>query len=76
MDGLMLPDGIHPNPAGHRRVADVVWAALEPVLQRLRATSADSLGAAQDLEGRRGLDAAAAGESDQHGDEGDGDTGQ
>jgi acyl-CoA thioesterase-1 len=27
-------DRIHPNPAGHRRVADNVWQILEPVLRR------------------------------------------
>ncbi len=32
---LNLPDGIHPNADGHRKVADVVWAALKPLLQRL-----------------------------------------
>lgn len=31
---LNLPDGIHPNAAGHRRVADNVWPVLEPLLQR------------------------------------------
>lgn len=76
VDGLMQPDGIHPTAAGHRRVADVVWATVAPVLQRLRAGSRDSLGAAQDLERRRGQDAAAAGESDQHGERGDADTGE
>lgn len=25
-------DGIHPNPAGHARIADHVWATLEPLL--------------------------------------------
>lgn len=29
---LNLPDGIHPNPAGHRRVAQTVWAVLEPLI--------------------------------------------
>jgi len=29
-----LPDGIHPNAQGYRRVADVVWPVLEPVLRR------------------------------------------
>ena len=27
------PDLIHPNPAGHRLVADVVWQVLEPLLK-------------------------------------------
>jgi acyl-CoA thioesterase-1 len=30
---LNQPDLIHPNPAGHRLVADVVWKAIEPLLQ-------------------------------------------
>ena len=75
VDELMLPARIHPNPAGHRRVAAVVWATIEPVLQRVLASGADSLGAAQDLEGRGGLDAATAAKSDQHGEQGDGDDG-
>jgi len=29
---LKQPDRIHPNPEGHRIVADNVWAVLEPVL--------------------------------------------
>jgi acyl-CoA thioesterase I len=29
---LNLPDRIHPNPAGHRIVADNVWAVLGPML--------------------------------------------
>lgn len=28
------PDGIHPSPEGHRRVATNVWTVLEPVLRR------------------------------------------
>jgi acyl-CoA thioesterase I len=31
---LNLPDGIHPNEAGQRRVADTVWEVLGPVLVR------------------------------------------
>jgi acyl-CoA thioesterase-1 len=31
---LNQADGIHPNEAGARRVADVVWPALEPLLVR------------------------------------------
>lgn len=31
--GLNQADGIHPNPDGARRVADLVWKALEPALQ-------------------------------------------
>lgn len=30
---LNLPDGIHPNEEGHRRVAGTVWQTLEPVLR-------------------------------------------
>lgn len=30
---MNLPDGIHPNEAGHRRVAETVWGTLEPVLR-------------------------------------------
>ncbi len=30
---LNLPDGVHPNEQGHRRVAETVWTALEPVLR-------------------------------------------
>ena len=29
---LNLPDGIHPNPRGHRLVAETVWRTLEPLL--------------------------------------------
>ena len=36
VDSLNLDDGIHPNPAGHRIVADNVWAVLRPVLEDLR----------------------------------------
>lgn len=30
---LNQPDLIHPNPAGHRIVADVVWKTIEPLLR-------------------------------------------
>jgi acyl-CoA thioesterase-1 len=32
--GLNQPDGVHPNPAGQRVVADTVWLALRPLLQQ------------------------------------------
>jgi len=32
--GLNQPDGIHPNAAGQRVVADTVWRALRPMLQQ------------------------------------------
>jgi acyl-CoA thioesterase I len=30
---LNLADGIHPNARGHRRLAETVWATLEPILR-------------------------------------------
>lgn len=36
---LNQADGIHPNEAGTRRVADLVWQSLQPVLTRALATS-------------------------------------
>lgn len=30
---LNQPDLIHPNPAGHRLVADVIWKTIEPLLK-------------------------------------------
>jgi acyl-CoA thioesterase-1 len=35
---LNIADGIHPNEAGHRIVAENVWRALEPVLKQIEAT--------------------------------------
>lgn len=35
-DALMQADGIHPNAAGHARIADMVWDTLRPVLQSRR----------------------------------------
>jgi acyl-CoA thioesterase-1 len=32
---LNQPDGIHPNPEGARRVAEHLWPALQPLLDRL-----------------------------------------
>jgi len=37
---LNLPDGVHPNEQGHRRVAGTVWTALEPVLRQEAAAAA------------------------------------
>jgi acyl-CoA thioesterase-1 len=36
------PDGIHPNAAGARRIADNVWPYLEPLLRSTSASAADS----------------------------------
>lgn len=36
---LNQPDGIHPNEEGTRRVADLVWQSLQPLLTRALATS-------------------------------------
>lgn len=33
VESLNQADGIHPNPAGHRRVADNLWPVLEPLLR-------------------------------------------
>lgn len=33
---LNLPDGMHPNPAGHIIIAENVWKVLAPLLQSLR----------------------------------------
>ncbi|HEU5168917.1 MAG TPA: arylesterase [Gemmatimonadales bacterium] len=32
-DGMNQADGIHPTPEGHRRMAETVWEALQPVLE-------------------------------------------
>lgn len=37
VDSLNQPDGIHPTPLGHQRVADNVWRVLDPVLARAAA---------------------------------------
>ena len=37
VDSLMQDDGIHPTAAGHRVVAENVWAKLRPMLEQLRA---------------------------------------
>ena len=61
---LMRADGIHPNVAGHRLVAQTVWRQLEPLLC---AAPADSTGPAQDLEGRHTGHTTAAEEPDEDG---------
>lgn len=33
---LMQSDGIHPNVRGHKKVAEIVWEELKPILQQLR----------------------------------------
>lgn len=37
---LNLADGMHPNAEGSRRIAETVWAALEPLLERPRGEGA------------------------------------
>ena len=37
IEALNQADGIHPNQAGARLVADTVWRALEPVVRELEA---------------------------------------
>ncbi len=34
VDSLNQADGIHPNPAGHRIVAENVWRVIEPIIRR------------------------------------------
>ncbi|MDZ7714641.1 MAG: arylesterase [Balneolaceae bacterium] len=36
---LMQSDGIHPNVAGHKKVAEVAWETLKPILQNMRTTN-------------------------------------
>lgn len=60
-------DDIHPNQAGHRLVAATVWPYLEPLVRARQR----SVGTAQDLEGRRSMDAAAAESTDDDGGERD-----
>ena len=67
---LKRNDGIHPNAAGHRRVAATVWKELAP---QLCGESAGSAEAAQNLQGRDAGDAAAAGQADDDGERGNGD---
>lgn len=37
VEALNQADGIHPNPEGARRVAEIVWRTLEPIVQDLEA---------------------------------------
>jgi acyl-CoA thioesterase-1 len=37
---LNLPDGVHPNAAGARRIADTVWLYLEPLIRAELASAA------------------------------------
>jgi len=39
---MNVADGIHPNVEGHRRVAEVVWPVLEPVLRSAAARSREA----------------------------------
>ncbi len=36
VDSLNQPDGIHPTPSGHRRLAHNMWQELQPVLAQLQ----------------------------------------
>ncbi len=36
VDSMMQRDGIHPNRAGHRRVAENVWEVLGPILEEMQ----------------------------------------
>jgi acyl-CoA thioesterase-1 len=38
--GFNIEDGIHPNVAGHRLVAETVWQVLGPVLEERASTAA------------------------------------
>ncbi len=40
VEALNQEDGIHPNPAGARIIADTVWRALEPLVRELEALPA------------------------------------
>ncbi len=66
---LMRDDGIHPNEAGHRRVAATVWKELAP---QLCGGPTGSAGSAQDLQGRDIGDATTARQADDDGEQGNG----
>ena len=40
IDSLNQADGIHPNPTGHRIVAETVWKAIEPIIRQGEARAA------------------------------------
>ena len=40
---LNLPDGIHPNAAGHRILAENVWRVLEPIARETASTPASNV---------------------------------
>ena len=56
-------DDIHPNAAGHKIVGATVWSYLEPLVRARQ----PSVGGAQDLEGRGGVDSTAAEGADHDG---------
>ena len=42
VDRLMQSDGIHPNAAGQRRVAQTIWDDLRPLLEQMRPEKAEA----------------------------------
>lgn len=49
---LNLPDGIHPNPEGHKIVADNVWEVLGPILEEMLEEKTRAVG--PETDGRQG----------------------